>query len=753
MTTHRNIFACLVHERPECVVDLVDNLRYLDPDSVVLLYNGGADATLLRAIGVRTDGVIVHPRPRRMKWGRLHDFALDCMRFALDHLPFDTLTIVDSDQLALRPGYSAALGGFLAQHPGVGMLGSAPHPQPQTTRVGPALAALREIDLWRIWLHGFPNGECAFVHWTFWPSTVFTAAASRDLVERFDHDPQLQAIMRRTRIWATEEVILPTLTVLLGYRIAPNLSRYDYVQYRVAYSLDQLKAAFADPCSFWMHPVPRELNHSLRRLIRDRFNNYDHTGVIRRETMASHPPVPPLVLTLPILQQMRSIEGWLEDDEADLLIALASHALISLSTVQAIVEVGSYCGRSTIVLGSVIRTLDHSARVYAVDPHEGQVGASGQNLHQGAPTLERFRRNIAAAGLTEQIVTIQQRSYEVAWNQPISLLLIDGLHDYASVARDVAHFMPWVVATGYIAFHDYADYYPGVKLFVDELLRQDDYRYVARVRSMIVVQKLTPVTDAQNHRATLRTISPAREGSADLVEVTAAAIPARPVVSCIMPTHNRRAFVPQALAYFARQDYPDRELIIVDDGSDPVSDLMLNDARIRYLRPDRPCSIGTKRNLACQSARGTLIVHWDDDDWIANWRLSYQVDQLLTSGADVCGLDTLLFYRPATDQAWRYTYPHSNKTWVAGGTLCYTRSFWRTNPFPDINVGEDTRFVWGNTASKIIALTRSDFYVALIHAQNTAAKHTSSRRWQAVPGDQIHSLIGPDITFYRPRLP
>ena len=43
----RNVYACLVHESQECVVDLVRNLRCLDPDSQVLLYNGGSDRRLL----------------------------------------------------------------------------------------------------------------------------------------------------------------------------------------------------------------------------------------------------------------------------------------------------------------------------------------------------------------------------------------------------------------------------------------------------------------------------------------------------------------------------------------------------------------------------------------------------------------------------------------------------------------------------------------------------------------------------------
>ena len=115
MKGFHNIFACLVHERRECVVDLVRNLRYLDPSSTILLYNGGGDPDLLtRGFPFERYGAVIHPHSRPLEWGRLHDFALDCARFALERLPFDTMTIVDSDQLATRPGYSEALAQFLS---------------------------------------------------------------------------------------------------------------------------------------------------------------------------------------------------------------------------------------------------------------------------------------------------------------------------------------------------------------------------------------------------------------------------------------------------------------------------------------------------------------------------------------------------------------------------------------------------------------------------------------------------------------
>jgi glycosyltransferase involved in cell wall biosynthesis len=60
----------------------------------------------------------------------------------------------------------------------------------------------------------------------------------------------------------------------------------------------------------------------------------------------------------------------------------------------------------------------------------------------------------------------------------------------------------------------------------------------------------------------------------------------RPLVSCLMPTADRRSFVPIAVDAFLRQDYGPSELIVLDDGADPISDLLPNDQRIRYVRTE-----------------------------------------------------------------------------------------------------------------------------------------------------------------------
>jgi glycosyltransferase involved in cell wall biosynthesis len=226
------------------------------------------------------------------------------------------------------------------------------------------------------------------------------------------------------------------------------------------------------------------------------------------------------------------------------------------------------------------------------------------------------------------------------------------------------------------------------------------------------------------------------------------ALPARPLVSCIMPTCNRRPYVAAAIEAFLNQDYEPKELVIVDDGSDSVGDLVPDDPRVRYVRETRRLSLGAKRNLACSVARGQVFVHWDDDDWHAPWRVSYQVAELVRRDADLCGLERLWFYDPQQQRAWQYRYPGTGPEWVAGGTFCFRRTLWERHRFADITVGEDTRYVREAGAARIALLEHDDFYVARVHSANTSRKRTSGSSWQPVDVAVVRALI--EERFARP---
>ncbi len=256
-----------------------------------------------------------------------------------------------------------------------------------------------------------------------------------------------------------------------------------------------------------------------------------------------------------------------------------------------------------------------------------------------------------------------------------------------------------------------------------------------------VVRKVVPV-------ATPKPLAGSRvETYSPPVEVTQ--IDSAPLVTCIMPTYNRRSFVPQAIRCFLRQDYPNLELLVVDDGTDAIADCVPESARIRYLRLNKKMTIGAKRNFAVEKARGEFIVHWDDDDWYPSTRVSTQIAALNERGSDICGSSQVTFYNATTDQAWEYRYAARGAAWVAGATLAYRRRFWQRNKFPNIQVGEDSRFVWSSAAKSICDLRQPTLCIATVHAGNTSRKDTGGVYWHRIASEPLRSLLGDEVHFYR----
>src|SRR5262249_15076459 len=188
-------------------------------------------------------------------------------------------------------------------------------------------------------------------------------------------------------------------------------------------------------------------------------------------------------------------------------------------------------------------------------------------------------------------------------------------------------------------------------------------------------------------------------------------------------------------------------------GADPVGDLVPAGPRLRYVRLPRRATVGAKRNLACEHASGPLIAHWDDDDWHAPRRLRCQVEALLQSEADLCGLKTLLFYDTRTGQAWRYAYPEGPRAWLSGSSLLYTRAFWADHRFPEHDVGEDAHFVSRADPRRMVTLPDPTIHVGIIHGHNVSPKQPGGVGWQPPPPEEIARLLGDDWGEYHPGAP
>jgi glycosyltransferase involved in cell wall biosynthesis len=283
---------------------------------------------------------------------------------------------------------------------------------------------------------------------------------------------------------------------------------------------------------------------------------------------------------------------------------------------------------------------------------------------------------------------------------------------------------------------------------VNEPIAENQYRKIGIAKSLIVLRR------EATQQVNVQAADTPQCGELPAISVNqpcrSPGGPSQPFVSCIMPTADRRAFIPQAIRSFLKQDHPARELIIVDDGLDSVADLIPDDESIRYIRLAERRSMGAKHNLACELARGEVIVHLDDDDWNAPWRVSYQVDALLRhSPRSLCGLSRVLFYEPAGQRAWEYAYPLTGRPWVYGATFCYRRRLWERHRFPDMNEGADTTYVWNLEAAEVFALEDHRFFVATVHSNNTSPKRTGTLGWQPRSSLEIRDVVDEDgWSFY-----
>ncbi len=150
--------------------------------------------------------------------------------------------------------------------------------------------------------------------------------------------------------------------------------------------------------------------------------------------------------------QLETVDGWMSREQG----ALLDRAARQVPENGVIVEIGSFHGRSTIVLGAAALA---SASIIAVDPHAGSDRGPQEIAAQpelGVEDFERFTANIEAAGLTERITHLRMFSDQALAAIPdqIDLLYVDGAHRFGPARADIANYGARIAPGGTMLVHD-----------------------------------------------------------------------------------------------------------------------------------------------------------------------------------------------------------------------------------------------------------------------------------------------------------
>jgi MMP 1-O-methyltransferase len=181
--------------------------------------------------------------------------------------------------------------------------------------------------------------------------------------------------------------------------------------------------------------------------------------------------------------------GWLNDDEGPFLRGLA------LSCVGPYLEVGSYCGKSTVWIGDAAET--NGTVLFALDHHQGSPEMmEGSDCFNPAvidedgshDTLTQFRRTLRSAGLQDSVVPVVGATEIVGplWAIPLGFVFVDGSHSYEGCSLDAKTWGSWLRPNGLMAFHDVT--IPDIAKAIDETL-EGDFEEVDPCNTVRVIRK------------------------------------------------------------------------------------------------------------------------------------------------------------------------------------------------------------------------------------------------------------------------
>lgn len=188
-------------------------------------------------------------------------------------------------------------------------------------------------------------------------------------------------------------------------------------------------------------------------------------------------------LNADLLDRLAKLHGLIPDALGETLAELAA----AVPRDRCIVEIGSYCGKSTCYLAHGAMS-GYGAPVFAIDPWDTDGNPTGRFGFAQQETRLRFQQQVHEAGCSHQVTAFRAFSQDMArvWQRPIGLLYIDGSHTEADVQRDVTAWTTFLSSGSVVAFDDYrTQNNPGVEKVVDRLKASTNWTWVEGPKPLI----------------------------------------------------------------------------------------------------------------------------------------------------------------------------------------------------------------------------------------------------------------------------
>jgi len=180
-------------------------------------------------------------------------------------------------------------------------------------------------------------------------------------------------------------------------------------------------------------------------------------------------------------KEIENIEGWFSREDAKLFC----ETICNLKGKGAMVEIGSWCGKSLIFSHLISTDRKNNCKKYSIDPFLTSKDAPNGKYPKFLENLKKFK-------LDDKIFHIKEKSNDTGlhFKDDIEFLFLDGFHVYEYVKKDFELFSKRVISGGYILFHDIATWHGPTQLVYELSEKSDIIKFLNFAGRTLLTQKV-----------------------------------------------------------------------------------------------------------------------------------------------------------------------------------------------------------------------------------------------------------------------
>jgi hypothetical protein len=252
----------LAHENENVLKVQIENFRHYNPESRVVIYNGGTNRHFGKSLDVE-----ICPYSRPLVYGNLVPFLFDVMKWLEEtNVEYDYLVNFDHDVLFIKNGFKSFLDKMLNEYDCMGphfQIHNTPHDYPD---FGPGLS------MWQAWHKWQPFFKTDYFARFFNPGQIYKPEIVKRMLTGIN-TAELQNLLSSTYVFALEEMFFPTLAMIHGAKIRDYPWNFEeslaFVRHQGNITKEQVRKAKEMPFYFWIHPIKGELLEVMSQWIQE----------------------------------------------------------------------------------------------------------------------------------------------------------------------------------------------------------------------------------------------------------------------------------------------------------------------------------------------------------------------------------------------------------------------------------------------------------------------------------------------------